>query len=193
MAVDRPPVADHLPHPHRRTARRNKQDTRERARLAARRGGGPPDQGALRLADRAAVLRAGGGARALPRDDRRAASELEREWDERFAAYRAEHPRAGRRARGDLRAPRADAAGGPAQALRARRRRSPRARPPQEVLQVAAELVPCARRRLGRPRALDADADRRRRRRRARALRRAQPPLRDPRARAWARSSTASR
>ena len=40
-----------------------------------------------------------------------------------------------------------------------------------------------ARRRLGRPRALDADADRRRRRRRARRLRRAQPALRHPRAR----------
>ena len=49
-----PPVADHLPHPHRlRLAQQAGQ--RQRARLAAGRGGDPPDQGGLRLADRAAL------------------------------------------------------------------------------------------------------------------------------------------
>ena len=73
-------------------------------------------------------LRPGRGARALPRDD--PARRAGRARVGRALGGLPRRPsRAGRGARGDLRPPRAGAAARAAQALRARRRRSPRARP----------------------------------------------------------------
>ena len=91
-----PPLADHRPLPHR--LRQPAQAGHlERARLAAGRGRGPPDQGGLRLGSRQALLRPRRGARALPRVLRARARELESEWEERFDAYREALSRSRRR------------------------------------------------------------------------------------------------
>ena len=119
----------------------NKQDTGERARLAARRGRGPPDEGGLRLADRAA-LPGPGEALAHCRDPiGRAARLRSANGRQRFDVYRPTHPQqaAGCEAIFDRRAPKLPAGQlkrfEPATKIATRKAS-------QESIQVAAEHVP---------------------------------------------------
>ena len=64
-----PPQPDHRPHAHRARLAEQAGHPR-RARVAARRGGDPADQGGLRLSQPRALLRPRGGAGALPRRGR---------------------------------------------------------------------------------------------------------------------------
>ena len=109
--------------------------------------------------------------------------QFESDWRERFEAYRAEHPDA---AAEFERINAAHAAGGlgrrgPDQDARRRHDRHPQGLAGRHP--VGGRAGARAGRRLRRPRAEHADADQRRRRRRERHLRRAQLPLRHPRAR----------
>ena len=182
MAVTRPPLADHRPLTHR--LRQPAQAGHlSGARLAARRGRGPADQGGLRLGSRQALLRARRGARALPPLPASAAASsrpsgtsgsrpTERRSPSKAELLSSSTPRgcptAGTRAAASLRP------GGQAD----RDPQGVRGRDP-----VGRGRGAAARRRLGRPRALDEHRHRRRRRRRARTVRRPQSPLRRPRAR----------
>ena len=155
-----------------------------RARLAARRGGDPAHQGGLRLPEPRAVLRPRRRARALPRAPSSAAASSRSEWEEAFAAYRERVRRRGRPSSSATSSRALPAGFGdrrPEEGPGRRHDRHPQGLPGGHP--VGGGRGARADRRLGRPRALHADADRRRRERRGRRVRRAQPPLRHPRAR----------
>ena len=101
----RPPVADHLPHPHRRRRRRT-------SRTAPSAHGSPLGEDEIRLTKEAygwpleppfyVPAEALEHCRAtIPRGER-----AQREWEARFAAYRDAHPDLAAEPRGDLRPPR---------------------------------------------------------------------------------------
>ena len=126
------------------------------ARLAARRGGDPPHQAGLQLAQRGAVLRPRRGARALPRVRRarpraRTRSGSSGSRPRRTAASSSACSRAGCPTAGTPTCPKK----GPDAGMIATRKAS------NEVIQWAAGAGARAGRRLGRPGAVDADADQR--------------------------------
>ncbi len=195
MEVDRPPLADHLPHAHR--LRQPEQAGHgQGARLGARRGRGPAHQGGLRLGPRQALLRARRGARALPR------SACERGAGTRRSGTSASTPiarRVPRHGRAELEQFNERRGCPPAGIALPSRGSTPDDKPlatrkaPRQVIQWAAAEVPRAGRRLRRPRALQRTPTSTAAATSSPAtLRRSQPPLRRARARRWARSSTAS-
>ena len=192
MAVDGPPVADHLPHPHRRRLAEQARHRRARTarRSARRRSGSTKERYGWPTEPSRSTSRPRRSSTAARRS--RAARSPSAEWRERFAAYRAGRtpswPRSSRRSsRG---APRA--AGGLLEAFHAAGTKIATRKASQEVLQVAAAQRARAGRRLGRPGALDAHADRRRRTRRARRATAGATCTSASASTRWARSSTAS-
>ncbi len=161
-----PALADHRPYPHR-LGQPAQAGHRRRPRLAARRGGGAADQ----AGDTAGIPTSRSTSPTRRSPTSAAASSAARSCEpngrRRFDAYRRTRSRSSATSfsgwsgascppAGTRTCPRFHASG----TMTATRKSS------HEVLQWAAAQRPRARRRLGRPRALDAHADRRRRRRR---------------------------
>ena len=187
-------VADHRPHPHRDRQRRT-------SRTPAEAHGSPLGEEEIRLTKQRLRLARATSRSSCPTRRSSTSAQLRRarraargRVAERADAYGERAPRAAGRVRAHRPPPSCPRAGTPTcRASRPARSRWRRARRRDQVIQWAAGAGARAGRRLGRPRAVDAHADRGRRQRRGRRLRGAQPALRHPRARRWARSSTASR
>ena len=188
----RAPVADRRAHPHRARLAEQAGHPR-RPRRAARRGGDQAHQGGLRLAEPRAVLHPRRGARALPRVRAarrgargrvaRALRGLPRRVPGRAPPSSSGCSRASCPSGWDADVPRKGPDAGHDRHAQGRPTRSSSGRPAQvpELVGGSADLAPSTLT------LIDGGGDVERGR-----LRRAQPALRHPRARAWARSSTAS-
>ena len=138
------------------------------ARRAARRGGGQAHQGGLRLADRRALPRARRGARALPRGHRPRARGSSRSGRSATTRGRSDNRELGADLERALRRELPEGWDKDLPQFEPRGRGHRHAQGVEQGHPVGGGAGAGARRRLGRPGAVDPDADRRRRQRRAR-------------------------